>query len=502
VKEITGKPDTIPTDDDNFHLRKENARLNFRVLQLERMLSLQPQTGLPTHFRLELELEEVIRDFRQRGDSRGFTILIVQLGDNFSAIRKTLKSSISEWILYETGCRIQSLMEPEDRIFHTHENEFVLLLPCRKDKALENFVRRLSVRLNEPHIFSGFNVAIKTAMGAAYWPEHGEDRSDILHRADIAAGAAIEGRKNFVLFKPEQLARALEKVELQSAIIRALESAGLDRLGEQFMLYYQPKLFLSSVGEDTAEVEHIGAEALLRWRHPEKGLIGPVTFIPLAEETGLILPLGKWLIYQCARRLSTWDSDVGTGAVASVNLAINLSARQFRSQEVFDTISSALASAGLSGDRLTVELTETSLFENPEETRSILDNFASLGVRISVDDFGTGYSSLSHLHRFPLNELKIDRLFIENLTKNHHDEIIVSSLVSIAKGLGLSLVAEGVDKPEALRKLWDMGCSGFQGYLFAKPMPAEEFVAFCDKVKTDGMRIRIKRGGHEENAHR
>jgi diguanylate cyclase len=492
VEDITGKPETASPDEDISLLRKENAKLTNRVAQLERMLSLQPQTGLPTHFRLELELEETIDDFRRRGDRSGFSLLIVQLGDNFSTVRKTLKSSISEWILYETGCRIQSLLEPGDRVFHTHESEFVLILPGRKDKALENFLRRLIARLDEPHIFSGFNIAIRAATGAAYWPEHGEDRSDILHRADIAAGHAVERRKSFVLFKPEHLARALEKVELQNAIIKALESAGLDRLGDQFTLYYQPKVFLSSVDGAFVGVERIEAEALLRWRHPQKGFIGPSTFIPLAEETGLILPLGKWLIYQCARRLAAWDAEGRQALGISINLAVNLSARQFRSQDAADTIASALAKTGLSGERFTVELTETSLFENPEETRQILEHFSSLGVKISVDDFGTGYSSLSHLHRFPLNELKIDRLFIENLDTNHHDEIIVSSLVSIAKGLGLTLVAEGVDKPEALKKLWDMGCTGFQGYLIAKPLPADEFIAFCDKVKADGMRVRIK----------
>jgi EAL domain-containing protein (putative c-di-GMP-specific phosphodiesterase class I)/GGDEF domain-containing protein len=492
VEDITGKPENASPDEDISRLNKENARLASRVAQLERMLSLQPQTGLPTHFKLELELEETIEDFRQRGDREGFSLLIVQLGDSYSTIRKTLKSSISEWILYETGCRIQGLLEPGDKLFHTHENEFVLILPGRKNKALESFLRRLIARLDEPHIFSGFNVAIRAATGASYWPEHGEERSDILHRADIAAGAAVERRKSFVLFKPDLLSIALEKVELQNAIIKALESAGLDRLGDQFTLYYQPKIFLSSVEGDFVAVERIEAEALLRWRHPKKGFIGPNTFIPLAEETGLILPLGKWLIYQCARRLAEWDAEGREALGISINLAVNLSARQFRSQDAYESIASALANNGLSGDRLTVELTETSLFENPEETRETLDKFSSLGVKISVDDFGTGYSSLSHLHRFPLDELKIDRLFIENLTTNHHDEIIVSSLVSIAKGLGLTLVAEGVDKPEALKKLWDMGCTGFQGFLIAKPLPADEFIAFCDKVKADGMRIRIK----------
>jgi EAL domain-containing protein (putative c-di-GMP-specific phosphodiesterase class I) len=176
----------------------------------------------------------------------------------------------------------------------------------------------------------------------------------------------------------------------------------------------------------------------------------------------------------------------------SLNLSINLSARQFRSEDATQIIASALASTGLSGDRLTMELTETSLFENPEETRKTLESFAALGVKISVDDFGTGYSSLSHLHRFPLDEIKIDRLFIENIDSNHQDEIIVSSLVSIAKGMGLHLVAEGVEKPEALKMLWDMGCRGFQGFLIAKPLSSDDFVAFCERIHSDGMRMRIQ----------
>ncbi len=492
MKDINGKPESSARDEDMARLSNENSRLTNRVAQLERMISIQPQTGLPTHFRLELELEETIEDFRRSGDRDGFALLIVQLGDNYATVRKTLKSSISEWILYETGCRIQSLLEPGDKLFHTHENEFVLILPGRKGKILEDFLRGLLAQLDEPHIFSGFNVTIKAATGASYWPEHGEERSEILHRADVAAGTAVEERKNFILFTPELLQRAVEKVELQNSIVRALETAGLDRLGDQFVLYYQPKLILSSVGQSFIGVEKIEAEALIRWRHPQKGFLGPDTFIPLAEETGLILPLGKWLIYQVARRLAAWDADGWGDLGISMNLSVNLSARQFSSQDAADIIESALSANGLAGERLTVELTETALFEDPELTKKTLERFSALGVKISVDDFGTGYSSLSHLHRFPLDEIKIDRLFIENLDTNHQDKIIVGSLVSIAKGLGLDLVAEGVEKPEALKILWDMGCKGFQGFLISKPLPAEEFIAFCEKIRRDGMRLRLK----------
>lgn len=476
-------------------LREENARLARRVAELERMLSLQPQTGLPTHFRLELELEEMIDSYRRRCDRSGFAVLIVQLGDNYSIVRKTLKSSVSEWILYQTGCRIAGLLRPEDRVFHTHENEFVLLLPGIKGQVLADFLNKLIARLSEPHIFSGFNIAIKAAMGASYWPEHGEERSAILHRADIAAGAAVEERKPFVLFKNDLLVKAVERVELQNSIIKAIESAGgtteAGDLGDQFTLYYQPKIFCDSFDGETLHVSKIEAEALIRWRHPEKGMIFPEKFIPLAEETGLILPLGKWLIYQCARRLAAWDAEGRKAVGISMNLSINLSARQFRSQDAADILASALAATGVAPERLTIELTETSLFEDPDATSQTLARFSDLGVRISVDDFGTGYSSLSHLHRFPLNEIKIDRLFIESLTTNRQDKIIVGSLISIAKGLGLNLVAEGVEKPEALRMLWEMGCKGFQGFLFATPLPPEDFIAFCERVEADGMRIKL-----------
>jgi len=233
-------------------------------------------------------------------------------------------------------------------------------------------------------------------------------------------------------------------------------------------------------------VERIEAEALIRWNHPQKGLIMPSTFIPLAEETGLIIPLGKWLIYQCMQKLSAWEAAGKSG----IGISINLSAQQFRSSDSAQVLKSAIASSGIDPDRITIEITETSLFEDTTTADVILERFETLGVRISVDDFGTGFSSLSHLHRFPLDEIKIDRLFIENLDQNRKDRIIVESLVSIAKGLGLSLVAEGVEKTEALEILWELGCRTFQGYLIAKPLTPEAFIEFRDRIIADDNRFR------------
>ncbi len=473
--------------EDREALRAENERLARRVAELERKLSLQPQTGLPTRFRLELELDELVETLDRSGGGSGFSLLIVQLGDTYAIVRKTLKTSVSEWILYQTGCRIASLLRPEDRVFHTHESEFVLILPGLKGQELAAFMRRLGAKLAEPHIFAGYNIVIKTAAGISYWPEHGRDRSSALRNADIAAGAASEARKPFVLFRPELLRRVVEKVELQNSIIKAIESPALERIGEQFVMYYQPKLFASALEGGVMTVSRIEAEALIRWRHPTKGLLCPSSFIPLAEETGLILPLGKWLVYQCVRRLAAWDRE-GRRDLA---LSVNLSARQFHSEDAVEVLSSALSATGVSPSRLIVELTETSLFDDPAAAAQILKRFSALGLRVSVDDFGTGYSSLSHLHRFPLDEIKIDRLFIENLVANRHDRVIVQSLVAIAQGLGLSLVAEGVERPEAVQALWDMGCRGFQGFLVSMPLPPDDFAAFHDRVVADGMKFRL-----------
>ncbi len=253
---------------------------------------------------------------------------------------------------------------------------------------------------------------------------------------------------------------------------------------------FQPKLILSGIEGNRLRVERIEAEALIRWNHPTKGAIAPSTFIPLAEETGLIEPLGKWLVYQCVRRLSSWNRS-GRG---DIGLSVNLSPRQFRSGAVEDTLSGLISSSKIPEHLLTVELTETSLFEDADATRKILERFAAMGVRVSVDDFGTGYSSLSHLHRFPLDEIKIDRLFVENLHENHQDRSIVRSLVGIAQDLGLDLIAEGVERVDALRQLYRMGCRGFQGFLLSRPLGDEDLLKFRDRIVRDGMTFRLPSG--------
>ena len=482
--------------EENTRLRSQVTSLEKKVAHLERKISFQAQSGLPTHFRLEIDLDELIESENRKPHTDGFTVLILQLGSAYAMVRKTLRSSISEWLLYQTGCRINATLGAQDRVYHTREDEFVLVLRGAKGPDLKKFLRRLLSALSEPHVFAGFTVSIPVTSGAAYFPEQGRSRSNLLHYADVAAGSAQERKKSFVLFRQSLLQTVVERVELQNSIIRAIEAPAIRHLGEQFSLVFQPKLTVSGIEGRVLKVERIDAEALIRWNHPTRGTVAPSTFIPLAEETGLIEPLGKWVVYQCVRRLSSWHKS-GRG---DIGLSVNLSPRQFRSGSVEDTLGGLIASSKLPAHLLTVELTETCLFEEAEATTRILERFAAMGVRVSVDDFGTGYSSLSHLHRFPLDEIKIDRLFVENLHQSHQDRSIVRSLVGIAQDLDLNLIAEGVERVDALQHLYRMGCRGFQGFLLSRPLSDEEFLKFRDRIVRDGMTFRIPSGAPGDSA--
>lgn len=497
TKSQEGKTTLVSSiSEENTRLRAQVQVLETKVAHLERKISFQAQSGLPTHFRLEIDLDDLIESENAKPDTRGFTVLIVQLGQTYSMVRKTLRSSISEWILYQTGCRVNAVLGPEDRVYHTREDEFVLVLRGAKGQDLKKVLRRLLSSLCEPHVFAGFTVSLPVTSGAAYFPEHGRTRSNLLHYADVAAGSAQERKKSFVLFRQNLLQTVVERVELQNSIIRAIEAPAIRHLGEQFSLVFQPKLIVSGIEGRVLQVERIEAEALIRWNHPTRGPIAPATFIPLAEETGLIEPLGKWLVYQCVRRLSSWHKS----GRADIGLSVNLSPRQFRSGAVEETLAGLISSSKIPERALTVELTETSLFEDAEATTRILQRFTAMGVRVSVDDFGTGYSSLSHLHRFPLDEIKIDRLFVENLHQNHQDRSIVRSLVGIARDLGLDLIAEGVERADALRHLYRMGCRGFQGFLLSVPLSDEELLKFRDRIVRDGMTFRIPEGAAGDSA--
>jgi diguanylate cyclase len=487
--------------DEVVKLKEEFANELRRREDAENRLAYNPVTGLPTHYLLDDEVRKMI-ELREAsgigaaqgmGESQGpidgeghFAIVILQLNSSYDMIKRSLKSSVTEWVLYQVTLRIKELLQPDDKLFHTHENEFIIFINYTDIEGLEETVKKILAHHHEPHIFSGFNLTLGCSLGIALYPEHGRDKPSLLHRADIALGTAVEHKRSHLYFKPEYEKRVIERMEIQNSIIKAIEAPALREIESQFDLYFQPKIVIGSVDGDTVRASAIGAEALIRWNHPERGLMPPDKFIAIAEETGLIMPIGKWVIYQVARIMNRW-SEIG---LDDIKVSVNLSPRQFRSEEIIDILRSLKkADPGLPA-RVTLEVTETSLFEDPAKALSVIDKFKELGFRISVDDFGTGYSSLSHLHQFPIDEIKIDKTFISHFPESNKDLAIVNSLASIAENLKIDLIAEGVERQEQISALHQLKCS-IQGFIFSKPLPEKAFVEWVQKVKAQDMVLSI-----------
>lgn len=459
---------------ENESLRQELRSLSERESLLENKLSLDAKTGLPTHYRLSQDLESLLRTLNAQPETKNLTVLLLQLDNTILFLQRSMKASLHEWVLYQLGTRFRECLGPEDRMYHTRDREFAFLLFSENAGELKARVKSLFERLREPFHFNGFNTTLDGSAGAALYPEHGLEKSALLHHADTALAAAVEQHKHFLVFKNEMVDRVVEKMDLQNSIIRAIEAPAMEQLGHQFSLAFQPKIFARHVAGRRVFIDRLEAETLIRWNHPKRGQVPPSRFIPLAEETGLILPLGKWILYKTVEQLEAWRS----AGMDTLNLSVNLSARQFKSDDMVDILKKLIKGRNLRPGSLIIELTETSVFEDPLEAQDLMRQFKELGVHISVDDFGTGYSSLSYLHRFPLDEIKIDKLFTENLTQRPLDKAIIRSITRLAQDLSLGVIAEGVERVEEMKTLWDLGCKGYQGYLFSKPLSAPDFAAY------------------------
>ena len=317
--------------------------------------------------------------------------------------------------------------------------------------------QKIMANFNEPFRLEGAEVYVTASIGITLYPEDSVEQEALVKNADAAMYKAKEaGRSNYQFYTPEMNARGLALLNLEGSLRRALER-------DEFLLHYQPKASVAT-GEIT------GFEALLRWSHPERGLVSPVEFIPVLEETGLIVPAGAWVLNAVCTQIKQWES----AGVKTLPVAVNLSARQFLMRDLGPTIKRILEERQVGPRLLELEITESSLMVNPEEAARTLEYLKSLGVRLSIDDFGTGYSSLGYLKRFPLDALKIDSSFVRDVTTNPDDANITRAVISMAHSLGLKVIAEGVETEPQLAFLAEYGCNEIQGYYFSYPMPADE----------------------------
>jgi diguanylate cyclase (GGDEF)-like protein len=420
-------------------------------------------TGLPNRHRLGTCLAEAIGAAAAGIHRAG--VMFIDL-DRFKSVNDMLGHSAGDELLAEAGARLQDCVGVHDVVARLGGDEFAVVLPQLRTAAeAEPVARRIVEALSQPFRLRGQQLFVSASVGIAAYPDDGVDAATLLKNADTAMyGAKQNGRNNYQFYLAEMNANAALRVQTEHQLHLALERG-------EFELHYQPKVKLAgAAGTGTVS----GFEALLRWRHPERGLVAPYEFIGILEETGLILPVGEWVIAEVCRQLGAWSARYA--AVPPV--AINLSARQLGHAGLPETVRAIVDAAGVDPGLLEFELTESMLMADPEGAVRILHELKRQGMRLSVDDFGTGYSSLAYLKRFPLDALKIDRTFVRDLPGDSDDAAITKAVISLAHSLNLKVVAEGVETVAHLDALRAYGCDEVQGYYIGRPVPAAECAAF------------------------
>jgi EAL domain-containing protein (putative c-di-GMP-specific phosphodiesterase class I) len=346
-----------------------------------------------------------------------------------------------------------------DTVARLSGDEFVVILTEHEGEKLQvDIVQRLMETVAQPVMLGIKEFFVTASIGVAVYPTDGAPADSLIEHADIAMYRAKKlGRNNFQFYTPAMNEEALERVRIEGALRNALDR-------NELVLHYQPQVDLHS---GTV----VGMEALLRWQHPELGMVAPNRFIGVAEETGLIVPIGAWVLRTACRQAKAWHDEGFT----KLRVAVNLSARQFASPDLISEIETVLADTSLPADSLEIELTESLFMSDVAQAVELMHKMKGLGINLSIDDFGTGYSSLSYLSRFPIDVLKIDRSFVNDISDDVNDAAIVASIIALAHNLKLAVIAEGVETPEQLRYLRHHGCDEMQGYYFSKPLAAHDF---------------------------
>jgi diguanylate cyclase (GGDEF)-like protein/PAS domain S-box-containing protein len=417
-----------------------------------------PLTDLPNRTLFLDRLGQALARSRRTG--HGAAVLFLDL-DRFKTINDSLGHELGDELLVAIARRLESVIRPGDTIARFGGDEFTVvceeLPPGRARERAGEIAARLSTELADPFVLQGGEIYLGASIGIAVAVTGEERPEELLRDADAAMYHAKEqGRGRFVVFDDAMRARALARHAIETALHRAVERG-------EFRVFYQPIVSLT-------HERCVGAEALVRWQHPERGLVTPGEFVPLAEETGLIIGLGSWVLEEAARQAARWQEETSEPFFVSVNL----SARQLAQPDLAEAIASALDAANLEPDRLCLEITESVLMDDADVTLAALERVRALGVRFSIDDFGTGYSSLAYLKRFPVDAVKIDRSFTDGLGIDAGDTAIVSAVIGLSHALGLDVVAEGVETEAQLAELSLLGCDQAQGYLFATPRPPSD----------------------------
>ncbi len=426
-------------------------------------------TGLPNQRLFASRLRQLIAQARRY--PRQLAVLFIDL-DRFKPINESLGTAHGDRLLVAVAERLASTLRESDTVARRSGDEFTVILDgIARSQDAARVAQKIQSSLARPYVLDDREIVLDTSIGISLFPADGDDEETLVRHADVAMNRAKrQGGNSLQFFLPEMNASASERLELEQALRTAIER-------EELLVHYQPQI-------DLVTEEVCGMEALVRWPHPERGMIRPDQFIPMAEETGLIVPLGDWVLRTACRQNRTWRGE----GLPEFPVAVNLSARQFqsapRAEHIAMHIERALSESGLAPDGLDLELTESTIMADADLAIETLERMRAIGVRISIDDFGTGHSSLSYLKRFPIHRLKIDKGFVQSLDQK--DEAITRAIIGMANNLDLRAVAEGVETREQLDFLRTLGCDEIQGYLIGRPTAADAAGEFLRTANRSG----------------
>ncbi|WP_338493628.1 EAL domain-containing protein [Pseudomonas trivialis] len=451
-----------------------DARLQARTAVLAHSLTLANQelthlalhdmlTGLPNRTLLADRIAQAMQAVREQGGC--FALMFIDL-DGFKPVNDAFGHHLGDLLLREVGQRLREDLRSQDTLARIGGDEFVLLVQLMQPADALGLAERQVVLINRAFQVAEHDLKISASVGIALFPGNGNSPQELLMNADAAMYHAKGlGKNGYSFFEASMNTNARKQLQLLQDLRNALEL-------EQFQLYYQPKF-------DAVSGMPVGAEALLRWEHPQQGLLLPASFIELAEKTGLIIPIGEWVLNEACRQMRTWYAQ----GYEDWRIAVNLSALQFGHAGLVKSVAAALARHQLPVNSLTLEITETTAMSDADASMTVLQQLSQMGVDLSIDDFGTGYSSLMYLKRLPANELKIDRGFVRDLEHDSDDAAIVSAIVALGQALGLRIVAEGVETDAQQHFLTRLGCNALQGYLLGHPLPAAGFMADIQRAQ-------------------